>query len=147
MKIILLFISLLLDINLSFGANPVMHYEPAIVEVTGIIEQQTFPGPPEYESIAKGDRIEKGWYLRFLEPVDVEETKNDAPSAESETERNVRIIQLTWDYENHKLEKKIRETMKKKIKVHLKGYFFHRWSGHHHSRVLMSVDQLEVIKS
>lgn len=142
-KLFALFV-LIFNFSLAHGSNPVLHYEPAIVELTGIIEQQTFPGPPEYESIANGDEIEKGWYLRLSQMVDVVETKSDAPSAESETERNVKIMQLTWG--NDKLDQVIRNATKRKNRIRLKGYLFHRWSGHHHSRVLMWVDKLEEIK-
>jgi hypothetical protein len=130
----------------AYGANPILHYEPAVVELTGIIEQQTFPGPPNYESIANGDEIEKGWYLQLSEPVEVVKTKNDDSSTNSETERNVKIMQLTWDDENPKLDKAIRNSTKKKNKVRLKGDLFHRLTGHHHSKVLMSVDQLNEIR-
>lgn len=132
---------LISSLPLAYGSNSIFHYEPAIVELTGVIEQQTFPGRPGYESIANGDEIEKGWYLRLSKPVDVVETKDDAPSAEAETEKNVRIMQLTWSA--RELDSQIRKVTKEKKKVRLKGHLFHRWSGHHHSRVLMWVDRLE----
>lgn len=123
--------------------NSILHYEPILVQVTGVIEEQTFPGHPNYESIANGDEIEKGWYLKLLKQVDVLKSKNDAPSAVSETERNVKIMQLTFDDE---LEQAIKNATKLKNKVRLKGYLIHRWSGHHHSRVLMVVTHLEEFK-
>jgi hypothetical protein len=135
---------LILHCSWGYSANTVLHYEPAIVELTGIIEQQTFPGPPGYESIASGDDIEKGWYLRLSEPVDVVATKIDAPSASSETEKDVKIMQLTWNSSGP--EKAIRSATKAKKKVRLKGHLFHRLSGHHHSRVLMWVNKLNEIK-
>ncbi len=130
----------------AYGVSPILHYEPAVVELTGTIEQQTFPGPPNYESIANGDEIEKGWYLRLSVPVDVEKKKNDNSSTNSETERNVKIMQLTWDDENHNLDKAIKNSTMRKSKVRLKGDLFHRLTGHHHSRVLMSVDHLNEIR-
>lgn len=147
MKILFVILILIVNISLAYGANPILHYEPAIVELAGTIEQQTFPGPPNYESIAEGDKIEKGWYLRLFEPVDIVETKNDDPSANSETERNVKIMHLTW-HRSPKLKEAIRSVTKTKTKrkVRLKGHLFHRLTGHHHSRVLMWVDQLEEIK-
>ena len=145
MKIVLLIFVLIGSLPPVLGANPIFHYEPILVELTGVIEQQTFPGRPGYESIANGDEIEKGWYLRLLEPVDVEKTINDDPT-NSETERNVKIIQMTWDDENTKLDRAVRTFTKKQAKVRLKGSLFHRMTGHHHSRVLVSVDKIEEIK-
>ncbi len=122
-------------------SRPVLHYEPVIVELTGKIEQQTFPGSPNYESILDGDEAEKGWYLRLDRPIDAIVKKNDAPSSESENELNVKIVHLAWG-ESQDLDKKVSHATKLKVQVRLKGHLFHRWSGHHHSRVLMWVDQL-----
>ena len=46
--------------SLAYGANPILYYEPAMVELFGVLEQQTFPGRPGYESLKNGDEIEKG---------------------------------------------------------------------------------------
>ncbi len=126
-------------------SRSILHYDPETVELSGKIEQQAFPGSPNYESIPEGDQVEKGWYLRLDRPIDVVETKNDAPSPSSETERNVKIMHLAWG-ENPGLRSKIKDVTKSKCEVHLKGHLFHRWSGHHHSRVLMWVDTLEIKK-
>ena len=142
-KLIALIVAL--HFSIAYAANQIVHYEPATVELAGTIEQQTFPGPPNYESIAAGDKIEKGWYLRLLAPVDVVETKDDEPSANSETERNVKIMQLTWRH-SPEFKEKVRDATRSKKKVRLKGYLFHRLTGHHHSRVLLHVNQLEEAK-
>ncbi|MGK5082784.1 DUF4431 domain-containing protein [Bdellovibrionota bacterium FG-1] len=116
------------------------HYEPEKVTLTGTIEKQTFPGRPGYESIKNGDEIERGWYLRLADPIDVEETKNDT-DPNSSTERNVRILQLTW--ESGRVEDLIRPATGKSVKLF--GHLFHALSGHHHARVLFWVDSCEVI--
>ena len=54
-------ISLLLVLVLAGPAqakNECLKYEPEIVEVAGVLETKTFPGPPNYESIEAGDRPE-----------------------------------------------------------------------------------------
>ncbi len=117
------------------------HYEPEKVQLAGVIERQTFPGRPGYESIKNGDDIERGWYLRLLTPIDVEETKIDA-DPNSSTERNVKVLQLTW--ESNQVEVLVRTHVGKKVT--LSGHLFHALSGHHHSRVLLWVDSGEVIK-
>lgn len=37
--------------------NFTLHHEPAVVKLKGALELQNFHGPPNYESIAKGDKI------------------------------------------------------------------------------------------
>ncbi len=51
------------------SATPCLKYEPDTVTLDGILERHTYPGLPNYESIAHGDEPETGWYLRLLKPV------------------------------------------------------------------------------
>lgn len=122
------------------AASSKFHYEPEKFTLTGTIERQTFPGRPGYESIRHGDEIERGWYLRLSDPIDVEETKNDT-DPNSSTERNVQILQLTWD--SGSVEDLMHASTGKRVKLF--GHLFHALSGHHHSRVLLWVDSGEVI--
>ena len=46
-----------------FGDNKTAYYEPAQVELTGIVNEMLFPGPPNYNSIDNGDVAEYGWYI------------------------------------------------------------------------------------
>lgn len=126
--------------NITNAESSKYHYEPERVSLFGTIERQTFPGRPGYESIKKGDEIERGWYLRLTKPIDVEETKNDA-DPNSSTERSVRILQLTW--KSAQVEDVIRASNGKIVK--LSGHLFHALSGHHHARVLLWIDSGEII--
>lgn len=124
----------------SRAASSKYHYEPEKVSLSGTIERQTFPGRPGYQSIPHGDEIEQGWYLRLTKPIDVEETKNDS-DPNSSTERDVRILQLTWN--SAQVEEMMRTSRGKTVK--LSGHLFHALSAHHHTRVLFWVDFGEVI--
>mgnify|MGYP001599370499 CR=1 FL=1 len=133
-----IFLILLLLPLASFSQNRIYHFEPEVVEIIGTLEIQTFAGPPNYENISQGDRIEKGWYLRLNEAITVEESKNDVdPNAE--TEKNVRIMQLAIG--NDGIWKKL--VIGKKIKA--KGHFYHKLTGHHHSRILLWVDEVAAV--
>jgi len=46
-----------------------LSYEPAVVTLEGTLVRRTFPGPPNYESIRKGDRPETAWILELGAPV------------------------------------------------------------------------------
>lgn len=66
--------------------------EPAVVTISGIIRRKTFPGPPEFESIKKGDRPMNYWILHPDNPVCV---KGDFPSGlNEETELNISAFNL-----------------------------------------------------
>jgi len=120
-----------------WAKNPISHYEPTVVELLGIIEQQTFAGRPGYESIKNGDEIEHSWFLRLDKPIDVEVSKNNR-DGNAEVERNVKVIQLA------SYSKKIKSSLSKSVfkKVVLKGHFFHAFSAHHHARVLMLIESI-----
>src|SRR5437868_484357 len=71
-------------------------YEPKVVTLTGTIVPQVFPGPPNYKSVAEGDKPEKEWILHLQEPIQVDAYKdNDA-------ERNVRELQLIMGFTKDK---------------------------------------------
>jgi hypothetical protein len=53
-----------------------LHYGPE-VQLTGTINQEKFPGPPNYESIAKGDAPEDYWNHKTRLLIDVREMEPD----------------------------------------------------------------------
>jgi hypothetical protein len=112
------------------------------VELEGILDLQVFPGPPNYESIKSGDEIERHFYLKLTSPIDVL-PKGKHPGVENvEEERNVRILQLAIDGENDELWARFRK-VGKGSHVKILGTLFHRFTAHHHSRVLLSVKSME----
>ncbi len=132
-------LAILISFN-AFGLNKAYYFDNAAISLKGKIEIQTFPGPPNYESIKNGDSIEKCWFLKLEKPIDVlsiskEERDRDDPVF------NVKIVQIA--IQNDLLWSKI----KKGEKVRLKGTLYSRQNGHHHSRVLINADSLEVLNN
>ena len=125
----------------AFAKNPKLKYEPNIVELRGALDLQTFPGAPNYESVRKGDDPERHFYLKVDHPFDVDADPK-GPVEEAVAERNVRIIQLSIDEEDDKLWKKFRSAGMG-ANVVISGTLFHRFDGHHHSRILMAVTKFE----
>lgn len=121
----------------------IVHYEPEVVELRGTLEIQTFPGPPNYESIKDGDKTETSWYLRLPNTIDVLPTDPKSLN-NSEVERNVKILQLAIGF-NNSVWRKL-DFISKGTSASVRGTLYHRSNGHHHSRVLLSVDQLRVEK-
>ena len=139
MKIFLVLISLsVLSPTVVVATTGVAHDAPENVQVFGVIEQQTFPGRPEYHSIKAGDEVERGWYLRLPVAIDVQLAKNNA-DGNAEPEVGVRVLQLTWA--GKAVEAVIRRSVGQRLK--LVGHLFHGFNGHHHTRVLMWVDGAE----
>ncbi len=125
---------------LSTHANQHVNFEPTKVELSGHIQVQVFPGPPNYESIKNGDEIERHFYLALNNPVDVLLTVNDKKSnINSENIYNVKILQLVIMNENYM---PILQRMGVTDKVKIIGTLFQRHTGHHHSRVLLQVEQI-----
>ncbi len=143
MKTILLF--LCLSIGHSSAAHKALTYEPAVVELTGILDLQTFPGPPGYESIGMGDVVERHFYLKLNTAIDVLPRGNHPTVGNPEKERNVKIVQLAINGEDDGLWGRFRK-LGEGGHVKIRGTLFHQFTGHHHSRVLLSVQQMHALE-
>jgi len=111
-------------------------YEPAIVELSGIIKSVDFPGPPKYENIEKGDKRETRWILILERAVCVSGgSENEMNTPES----RVAEVQLVLSSEK---DKKYRSLLAKPVTV--TGALFHASTGHHHRPVLLKVDTMTV---
>lgn len=113
-------------------------YEPNITKLSGTIVRKTFPGPPNYNSIAEGDTPETGWYLKLNGTLDVQaDKKSDLNNVD---ERDVKDVQLVLDSTKYK---KWQKLVGKSISVKATGTLFHSHTGHHHTAVLMDVQNIE----
>ena len=112
-------------------------YEPSVVQLKGKIVRKTFPGPPNYESIKRGDKAEKFWLLVLSQPICVQQDKKD-PDA-NPAQQDIRQIQLVFGdanaYEIHK------ELVGKNVVA--SGTLFGAHTGHHRTPVLLTVRTLE----
>ena len=125
MTVILLFLSLLQP-----ASQACVSYEPEVVTLTGTIRQHTFPGPPNYESVAKGDQAERVWVLHLAKPICV------SASTDWEKETGVSDLQLLLER---------RQSGKSWVgrKVVVSGTLFRAHTGHHHTKVLLSVSGIK----
>src|SRR5437899_12759362 len=81
------------------------------VEITGTLEYRDFPGPPNYKSIAKGDRRETAILLKLDQPVCVEGVGVGEMPFKAE---NVDLIQLA-------ISPKLQEGLQARRKVTVRG--------------------------
>lgn len=128
--------------SFAFASQPNLTYEPTIVELAGTLDIQTFPGPPNYESIADGDEIERHFYLKLDTPIEVVPPKNNTNAENSTNEQNVKILQLAINGDNDALWAQFRKLGRGK-RAKVTGTLFHRFTGHHHSRVLLLVQKIK----
>ena len=117
--------------------NKLVYFEPEHVELSGVIKNMQFAGPPNYESIKDGDKDETGPYLILNNPIDVQL----APKSRGDTdmpEKNVKLLQLAVPH------KKDWKKIKEGNYAHITGTLFHAFTGHHHARVLLMIEKITV---
>jgi hypothetical protein len=119
------------------SAQSCLSYETDGVKLTGKIKRMTFPGPPNFESVKKGDQPEVAWILRLDKPICV---KADQSNEFDEAENNVTDIQLALA---QGAEAKWRAFVRNRVPVVVTGKLFHAHTGHHHTAVLMEVADIK----
>lgn len=121
---IFLFIAIAFAHSTSFSAEFCLK-ENASIQWQGKIHRTTFPGPPNYENIKKGDKPETYWILEIPTPVCIE------------NEKSLSKFQLIIDpiiYKNKNL------LLKEKVKV--EGSLTPQITGHHHTPFLIDVKSI-----
>jgi Domain of unknown function (DUF4431) len=110
--------------------HPCVAYEPDTVALVGRLERHTYPGPPNYESIANGDARETGYYLRPDEPL----CATGSQQSDWEPVAGVRLVQLVLDAAGYR---DLRALLGQHVR--LRGTLFHAHTGHHHATLLLTV--------
>lgn len=132
---------ILFFISFSSNANEVVYFDPNSVTLNGTIITLTFPGPPNYESIKKGDKAETGPYLILSNPIDIElpNSKSSKRDEIDEPQKNVKLLQLIvinqGDWKN----------IKEGNNVSVTGTLSSALTAHHHARALLMVNKINVI--
>ena len=108
-----------------------LSYEPDAVTLNGTIRQHTFPVPPNYESVANGDQAERVWVLHLAAPICV------SASSDWEEETGVSDVQLVIanGYSQY------RKLLGRRVVVN--GTMFRAHTGHHHTKVLLTVSSIK----
>ena len=80
-------------------ADSCYHYRPAAVTLTGRLIQRTLPGPPNYQSIARGDRPQVVDLLILEAPICTIPDYKDSPNTDAfqgQDTIQVRRAESTW---------------------------------------------------
>jgi Domain of unknown function (DUF4431) len=110
-----------------------VRYKPAVVQLLGRVFLRTFPGPPNYESIRKGDRAETQALLDLDQPVCVLADPKD--TINSEDERDQRLVTLV-------LASGMKLASYVGARVRVDGTLFHAHTGHHRTPILVEVSRM-----
>jgi hypothetical protein len=108
------------------------HYDTEKVALTGKVIARTFFGPPGFGEDPKTDSRESQYILVLDMPIDVVGTPG-----ENETERGVKQITLVvLDFKAIPIRPWLRQ------RVTVEGTLFHAITGHHHTKVLITVSSI-----
>ena len=131
MRRLLLIIALLSTMSGAVAAQ-CLEYGPAIVNLSGTLVRQTFPGPPNYANIKRGDKPERYLILKLRKPICVEVADHFDIHEEGQTQ-----IQLVLEPKQYK---QFRKLIGQKVKA--TGQLFHAHTGHHHKPLLLTTNEI-----
>ena len=112
-----------------------LSYDPSEVRVSGTLDKMVVPGPPNYQSVRKGDMAETIWILTLDKPVCVTGNTDDI----NEPEQNVTDLQLALEGNQFA---RIRR-LGRKVHVTAFGKLFHAHTAHHRTKVLLDVTEIK----
>ena len=111
------------------------------VEFEGMISRETFPGPPNYQSIDDGDKPETVWILT-IDSANCVVGESMEGGKQYEVAKATSRFQLVFsagsDYERYKA------LVERRVKV--VGQLFAGHTGHHHTKALIDVKELAPIE-
>jgi len=110
------------------------------VKLVGVIKNRTFPGPPNYKSVAKGDEPEDYWILTLDNPIDVAEDPEYPVPDENRPQLNQRELQidLGGDYTTYA------KLLGKKVEV--TGSLSQGFTVHHKTPVMIGVREIRAVE-
>ena len=114
-----------------------LNYEPEKIQLIGLLYSKSFPGPPNFEDIKKGDKEENYWLIKTTKDFCVNDTKDNwAGKILNQSEVQLVIMPSALN---------LYETKKSLLgkNVIVKGTLFPQMSGHHKTNVLITVESLE----
>jgi hypothetical protein len=117
---------------------------PHTVKLVGVIKNQTFPGPPNYESVVKGDAAEDYWILKLDEPIDVAEDPAYPVPDENRPQLNQRELQVNLDDNLNADYAAYQKLLGKKVEV--TGELSQGFTVHHKTPVMIGVNGIRAVE-
>jgi hypothetical protein len=133
MRPLLLFLPVFFSSTTSMAAD-CARFEPAVTQLEGKLVLRDFPGPPNYESVASGDTLERQWILELTSPMCVDaDSMSDLNAA---PQKDVHEVQLVLSGTSPSL------TGHRNRVVLISGTLFTAHTGHHRTPVLLTVQSV-----
>jgi hypothetical protein len=115
-----------------------LEYGP-VVQLAGKLVRQTFPGPPNFASVAQGDTPEVAWILHLDKPVCVRARPGDDIDV---AVSHLHDLQLVLGSDNNY--QRAEELLSRRVIV--SGVLFGAHTGHHHTPVLLAVKNIQLME-
>jgi hypothetical protein len=109
------------------------------VQLTGNLVRETFPGPPNFESVEKGDIPEVAWILYLDKPVCIKGRAGDDFDVGISYLKALQLVMGNKDYYQ-----RAKGLLSKKVIV--TGLLFGAHTGHHHTPVLIDVKDIQLME-
>ncbi len=126
----------ILALGVSTHAEACLDYSQ--IQIRGTLSSQTFPGPPNFESVSAGDAKETYFFISLPHPTCV--TKGNAASHLEPAVKRIRNIQLIFEWQTPKASYDALRTHLGKG-VECSGRLLGAHTGHHHSDVMLTEAQ------
>ena len=117
---------------------------PHIVKLVGVIKNQTFPGPPNYESVVKGDEPEDYWILTLDKPIDVAEDPDYPVPDENRPQLNQHELQVNLDDKLNADYAAYQKFLGRKVEV--TGELSQGFTVHHKTPVMIGVREIRAVE-
>ncbi|MBN2317476.1 MAG: DUF4431 domain-containing protein [Acidobacteria bacterium] len=132
MKRILFIIGLLYSVSLNVAVAQCLEYEPNVVNLSGTLIRETYPGPPDFENVSKGDEPETIWVLQLKDAVCV--FASDEINVREDGVKEVQLILKPEQYRQY------RNLLGQQVQV--TGTLFRSHTGHHYKPLLLKTSDI-----
>ena len=114
------------------------------MKLVGVIKNQTFPGPPNYESVVKGDAPEDYWILTLDAPIDVAEDLAYPVPDENRPQLNQRELQFNLDDNLNADYAAYQKFLGRKVEV--TGELSQGFTVHHKTPIMIGVSGIRAVE-
>lgn len=119
-------------------------FEPALSEVCGTAKLETFPGPPNYEDISKGDHPESHWMLTPSIPINIKSCDDPKAQSTCSAANDVKKIQLIFDATSQANNFKFFNKDLDDPQLCVDGYLYRGITGHYYADIALRVTDFYV---
>jgi len=119
----------------SSASGRCLSYEPRPVTLTGEIEMRKLPGPPNYRSVARGDRPENVYFVRLENPVCV--SADPTSRINSKSHAGIEEVQL--------IVSAVEGSSAVGRQMRLSGTLSSAKTAHHRTPVLLTVKEMKPV--